>query len=514
MPATFEQSTYSIKLPEASDAYWSTQFRIIPNEDFIVYPASEKTYKFSCKIYSSTGTKVWIKMHPGLTTHWPEAFETAGAESPADRISVEAQETKTIEFLVNADNNFLTEPTKELLLFDLCPHNAENMIHIKDIVFEEVVPETGSSVSEIIAAADETAIELKESLVVAKCVRGVIVTDGSKYIYAYGQNPLADVKVGDKVTMKGTKKTYNGVPEIDSPTDVVVKSSGNALPTIEAKDITATVASYAATEAEYISLTGTLAKSGNYYNLNLEGTTDKVGSIVYPSPELNADSYDGKKITITGFFNGLSGGGKYVNIVTTKIVEVGAAPEVNITLDGNLSDWDAVEGVEAGSFKDFKFASDADNIYMYFKIKRSKIIAAKTEPFVFNWRRYIAFGIDADNNAETGTAVTFAGMNIPGCEIGGNFYPFRGTASEASGTDNVEIVNGVEEQGGVTTEIGTSVPDGADKKVSAYGQVDEEFVYVEAGFARADVGSPAAGPIKIQLSLAWDLTDILEYSLK
>ena len=44
--------------------------------------------------------------------------------------------------------------------------------------------------------------------------------------------------------------------------------------------------------------------------------------------------------------------------------------------------------------------------------------------------------------------------------------------------------------------------------------VDDDFVYVEAGFARADVGSPAAGTIKIQLSLAWDLTDILEYSLK
>ena len=151
---------------------------------------------------------------------------------------------------------------------------------------------------------------------------------------------------------------------------------------------------------------------------------------------------------------------------------------------------------------------------MFFKIKRSSIIAAKTEPFVFNWRRYIAFGIDADNDSSTGTAVTFAGMNIPGCEIAGNFYPFRGTATSASGTDNVEIVNGVEEQGGVTTEIGSNVPDGADKKVSAFGKVDDDFVYVEAGFARADVGSPAAGTIKIQLSLAWDLTDILEYSLK
>ena len=190
-----------------------------------------------------------------------------------------------------------------------------------------------------------------------------------------------------------------------------------------------------------------------------------------------------------------------------------AAAETNIAIDGNLSEWDAVEGVEAGSFKEFKYASDKDNVYFYFKIKRSKIIAGKTEPFEFNWRRYIAFGIDTDNNAETGAAVTYAGMNIPGCEAGGNFYPFRGNASEASGTDGVQIVNGVEEQGGISTEITSSVPDGAADKVTVYGQVDDDFVYLESKFARSAIGSPAAGTAKIQLSLSWDLTEIMDLKL-
>lgn len=203
------------------------------------------------------------------------------------------------------------------------------------------------------------------------------------------------------------------------------------------------------------------------------------------------------------------------------VTEVGAGGDTpaSIKVDGDLSDWASIEGVEAGSFKEFKYASDSDNLYLYFKIKRSKIIAAKADDpagsgqFPFNWRRYIAFGINTDANDETGTAVTFAGMNIPGCEAGCNFYPFRGSATSAGGTDGVQIVNGVEQQGGISTNITSSVPDGAEDKVTVFGQVDDEFVYLEAEIGRAKIGSPAAGKAKIQLSLAWDLTDIMEITL-
>ena len=191
-----------------------------------------------------------------------------------------------------------------------------------------------------------------------------------------------------------------------------------------------------------------------------------------------------------------------------------------ITIDGNLSDWDAIEGIEANSFKVFKYASDEANLYLYFKIKRSKIKGAKAESpegsgkYPYNWRRYIAFGIDTDNNEATGSAVTYAGMNIPGCEAGANFYPFRGNAATADAADGeLLIVNGVEEQGGISTTIGSSVPDGAADKVTAFGQVDNDFVYVEAQVARTAIGSPAAGQAKIQLSLAWDITDILPITL-
>ena len=508
--ATFNQSTYTLKLDGLTNDQWMNQFFLFPKAENAIPVAPGEKLSFKATITADMD-------HPSaffkLVTYNPaKPDKPEGATLwEAGAMAVTAGEPLVIENAnivvpdgISSDNI--------VLVFDFGKNPAGITIHIKDII---VAPEeAGSSVSEIIAMADGTAVTTKPSLVMAKCKRGVILSDGTKNIYAYNSAGV-ETEVGDMVVISGTKKVYNGVPEIDAAVVDKVKSSNNTVDYPAARDITSSVETYSSAEAEFIVLEGTLAKSGNYYNMTIDGVdpNTKVGSIQYPVDALDADSYDGKKIDVVGYFNGLSGGGKYVNIVTVKIEEVSDTPAVNIVLDGNLSDWDAIEGVEAGSFKDFKFASDADNIYMYFKIKRSKIIAAKTEPFVFNWRRYIAFGIDTDNNAETGSAVTFAGMNIPGCEVGGNFYPFRGTASEASGTDNVEIVNGVEEQGGVSTTIGSNVPDGATDKVSAYGQVDDEFVYVEAGFARSAAGSPAAGTIKIQLSLAWDLTDILEYTL-
>ncbi|MBP3269762.1 MAG: hypothetical protein J6L98_03690, partial [Bacteroidales bacterium] len=58
-------------------------------------------------------------------------------------------------------------------------------------------------------------------------------------------------------------------------------------------------------------------------NITLDGIDPetKMGSIVYPVDALNAKSFDGKKITVTGYFNGLSSKGRYINIIATKIDE-------------------------------------------------------------------------------------------------------------------------------------------------------------------------------------------------
>ena len=190
-------------------------------------------------------------------------------------------------------------------------------------ITQEGVPATGASVSEIIAMDDASKVKtLPSTVVVALTTKGAVLSDGTKAIYAFGDKAAA-LKEGDGVSMDAEKTTYNGVPELTNITDVFVDSEGNAVDHPDAIDITAQAGTYAAAEAEYIKLTGTLSVSGNYYNILLDAFPDgdKQGSIVYPVAELNAKSFDGKKITVTGYFNGLSSKGKYINIVATKIVE-------------------------------------------------------------------------------------------------------------------------------------------------------------------------------------------------
>ena len=186
-------------------------------------------------------------------------------------------------------------------------------------------PSTGASVSEIIEAADKDQVQtLPSTVVVALTTKGAVVSDGSKALYVYGDKAAA-LKVGDGVKISAEKATYNGVPELTNISDIFVDSEGNTVEHPNATDITANAAEYTASVAEYIKLSGTLSISsdGKFYNMTLDGLDPdtKQGSIVYPVDALNAKSFDGKKITVTGYFNGLSSKGKFINIIATKIDE-------------------------------------------------------------------------------------------------------------------------------------------------------------------------------------------------
>ena len=186
------------------------------------------------------------------------------------------------------------------------------------------VPPTGQSITEIVALPDNSGVETLESTVAAKTTKGFVLTDGTTAIYVY-DNGASAVEVGDAVKVLATKTTYNGVPELATVTSVE-KTGTASVSYPAAKDVTADAATYAATVAEYIQFTGTLKVSGNYINVEIDGAdaATKQGSVVNPVDALGAKDYDGKKVTVTGYFNGLSGGGKYLNVIATKIEEAGA----------------------------------------------------------------------------------------------------------------------------------------------------------------------------------------------
>ena len=180
------------------------------------------------------------------------------------------------------------------------------------------------AITEIVALPDASGVETLESTVMGKTTKGFVISDGTTAIYAYDSGANA-VEIGDVVKVLATKTSYNNVPELVSITSV--EKTGTATVNYpSAKDITIDALTYDASVAEYISFTGILKKSINYYSVELNGVdpASKQGSLVYPVEALGADAFDGQTITVTGWFNGLSGGGKYINLIVTKVVGANA----------------------------------------------------------------------------------------------------------------------------------------------------------------------------------------------
>ena len=263
---------------------------------------------------------------------------------------------------VNADGSYLVHAAENVKTAERTANiSIKGPTARKSVaITQKGIEATGSTVSEIIAMEDDSMVKtLPSTIVVALTTKGAVLSDGTKAIYAFG-DAAAALKVGDGVSMGAKKTTYNGVPELTDLTDVFVDSEGNEVSHPEAVDVTANAGDYAATEAEYIKLTGTVSITLNddgtpkYVNLALDAFPDgsKQGSITNPVADLNIKSFDGKKVTVTGYFNGLASKGKFINIVATKVVEYAENPKGTATnpytpseiaaviLGGNIPDED------------------------------------------------------------------------------------------------------------------------------------------------------------------------------
>ena len=233
-------------------------------------------------------------------------------------------------------------------------------------VTQEGIPPTGQSITEIVALPDNSGVETLESTVAAKTTKGFVLSDGTTAIYVY-DNGVNPVEIGDVVKVMATKTTYNGVPELATVTSVE-KTGTASVDYPAAKDVTADAATYAATVAEYIQFTGVLKVSGNYFNVEIDGADPaaKQGSVVNPVDALGAKDFDGKKVTVTGFFNGLSGGSKYLNVIATKIEEAGAKG----TLANPYTPLEACEAVKDLTWTDNNTYDTTGDVYVAGKISR------------------------------------------------------------------------------------------------------------------------------------------------
>lgn len=155
-----------------------------------------------------------------------------------------------------------------------------------------------------------------EGVVIAAANSLFLVRDAENKIQlVYGTEAAGKVKVGDTVSVEGEESEYNGTAQIKNAT-VTVKASGAEVTYPEAEEISGSAIGSYSTVFGYVKLSGTLSISGNYYNLDIEGTTVK-GSIV--SPTQSVSGLDGLPVTVTGYYLYYSSNGAYFNVCATEI---------------------------------------------------------------------------------------------------------------------------------------------------------------------------------------------------
>ena len=131
-------------------------------------------------------------------------------------------------------------------------------------------------------------------------------------------NKAPEAKLGDKVKIEATKTTYYGLPEFKDATITVV-NSGNSIPRTELKDITSSIDSYASSDTDFLTATGTLDKNTNgYYIVKVDGATRAV-SPQYLDASIDPSALLNQKVAITGYFNTIHTKNNYVQVIATEI---------------------------------------------------------------------------------------------------------------------------------------------------------------------------------------------------
>ena len=174
-------------------------------------------------------------------------------------------------------------------------------------------------------------------LVLAVSKAGFLVQTEDGIAYVYDEDIEVKVAVGDNVTVNGEKTKYNEIDEIENYT-VTINSSDNELPEVEPTELDAAAfdAYNPGSLFGLIKFTGKLTKSGNYYNIKVDGAT-RVGSLSQPVSV--PDAFDKKYVDVTGYYVGLTGSStKYVNVIVSALDTCAVQPVVEESADAKVGE--------------------------------------------------------------------------------------------------------------------------------------------------------------------------------
>ena len=154
--------------------------------------------------------------------------------------------------------------------------------------------------SEIASLDDKTVVTMNDIIVSAVTLDGFVASDAQSNANILFKSSQT-VRIGDKVSVKGSKNSDTYKLALVECDEVTVSSTGNEVAYPSITDITAKVDSYNSASRDYISVSGVL--DGN--NIVVEGA-ENVVSVIDASASLDLASLNGHKVTVTGFFAGVA----------------------------------------------------------------------------------------------------------------------------------------------------------------------------------------------------------------
>lgn len=281
-----------------------------------LYQAADNTFKHDeFLVYVSNDGKKWVALEYAFpngdkSRRWDLASTTFTV--PAGTKSLYVYMTATVASAYMVDDLDLSVAAEAGTVIDF-----SKGVDLGTGSGETPDPTPGAgTIAEIAAGAENAAIDLKDVLVTGVTLKSYVITDATGSILVFA-NKDPKVKVGDKINVTGTTGKHNGLMQITTPTATVV-SSGNAVSYPAPLELTeAKMKEDAPTAVTYVSFTGTVKKSGNFYNIFVGSYTAKDLSCSYYTG--NMEEFVGSDIKVEGWYVGEN---PHYQVVATKVEEV------------------------------------------------------------------------------------------------------------------------------------------------------------------------------------------------
>ena len=425
---THEQSTYKMHYDVASGADWERQLFLFPKAENAIAIEKDAKYNVKMTFYANKDLpRVFMK----VVNYQADKDNKEG--SPllfGDEIkSVKAGQPTVFEYK-DVPGAADTENLTFVIDFGGAPADVD--IYVKDIIIEKVKEEVQltdlSTVNALAAGADfELNAIVAETIEISGTNSAAIVTDGENCFYLFF-NPADNNTLvkGDLVNAKGKISVYNHLIESAKNPTIAVLEQGVDVPMLTPVEI-ASFDTFVETDhpTGLYTATGKYVIDGNYTNLKIDGDS-KDASL---SGEIDA-KWEGKTVTIVGWFTGCSGNASHTYIRVVDIEEEIDPASIAITIDGDMSDWAGVPSAEPASvFKAFKVWNDADNFYFY----------VATDPGSRLWEggAYLYLYFDFDSDMTTGEYSGATGMGSNHYEAYTYMFIFEGNKISAPTSDSV-----------------------------------------------------------------------------